>query len=165
MEYCHAQKAQDVPDTVELFMVLYTGSLQSFINRNDNCRREQDFLAKVLLHTLKGLKFIADKGIIHRDIKPGNIFYLERPDGKRQFVIADFGISKNLGEAKTLGCGTDVYMAPEMFKDAVQTSKVDVYSLGITMLILSDVNKCSELKLRPAETRWKKFAMASTTLE
>ena len=80
------------------------------------------------------------KGIIHRDIKPDNIFY--NKDGN--YKLGDFGISKSLpdianGYAGT-GIGTFAYMPPEQLKGKY-TKLVDIYSLGLVLYELSNGNR------------------------
>ncbi len=78
------------------------------------------------------LDFVHFHGIIHRDIKPGNIIY-NRPQGLVK--LTDFGISHYL-ESKDLvtNAGTLAYMAPEHFLEARDiTILTDIFALGCTM--------------------------------
>ncbi len=75
-------------------------------------------------------------GILHRDIKPGNI--LMGPDG--QWKVADFGIAKtaalpNTADDTTTGLvrGTPAYLAPERFYGAEATVQADLYALGAVL--------------------------------
>ena len=73
-----------------------------------------------------------DPPIIHRDIKPANILYQGSRGGK--FLLTDFGIAKVVDTSKTL-IGTPWYAAPEVIlRDAQQTPKVDIFSLGVTVV-------------------------------
>jgi serine/threonine protein kinase/ligand-binding sensor domain-containing protein len=81
-------------------------------------------------------------GIIHRDIKPDNIFLHETPEGEIVKVV-DFGIAKLVGgdtneDMETLTrtggiVGTPVYMAPERLNGHPCDGKSDVYSVGVTL--------------------------------
>lgn len=83
----------------------------------------------VMLQLTSGVSYIHDHGIIHRDIKPDNLFYL--PDGSVK--ISDFGISTMVGE-KTKGdgvSGTIYYTAPEIILGKSPLIASDIYSMGV----------------------------------
>jgi CheY-like chemotaxis protein len=80
-------------------------------------------------------------GVIHRDIKPDNIFLHQSAEGEVVKVV-DFGLAKVLGEggreaqAMTMAgkiLGTPAYTAPERFFDKPYDGRADVYSLGVVM--------------------------------
>lgn len=84
---------------------------------------------EVMLQLTSGVQYIHEHGLIHRDIKPDNLFYL--PDGSVK--IADFGISTPLGE-KQVGdavTGTVYYTAPEILMGQEAGIPSDIYSMGI----------------------------------
>lgn len=82
---------------------------------------------------LQALDCLAYNGIVHRDVKPENIFYLSQADGQYRFQLGDFGLCNRVVNATTCA-GSPMYMAPEMFRRGGQTSKLDVWSLFVTML-------------------------------
>jgi serine/threonine protein kinase len=79
-------------------------------------------------------------GIVHRDVKPANIF-LHLAGGEEVPKVLDFGIARIVGEAAadprvTLEgfiVGTPVYMAPERFRNQPVDGRADVYSAGVTL--------------------------------
>ncbi|EXF86240.1 hypothetical protein CFIO01_02299 [Colletotrichum fioriniae PJ7] len=121
---------------VEILMELSKGNLASLIRQGYCVPLEE--LATTLFHdTLQAIDFLATEKIIHRDIKPENILFLP-PGSQYTFQLGDFGLSNYQMSAKTM-TGTPLYMAPEVFADKTQTSKIDVWSLYITMLWTLDV--------------------------
>ncbi len=79
------------------------------------------------------------KGIIHRDIKPDNIFISSNGDYK----LGDFGVARQLEKTATFMSkkGTPNYMAPEVYKGEEYGATCDVYSLGLVIYRLLNENR------------------------
>src|SRR3984957_19411039 len=78
-----------------------------------------------------GLAAAHDHGVLHRDLKPGNIML----DGRGRVRITDFGLaalSENMG-GEEVSAGTPAYMAPEQLAGVEVTQRSDIYSLGLVL--------------------------------
>lgn len=90
---------------------------------------------EIMLQLSDGLSYIHQHGILHRDIKPDNLYLL--PDGTLK--IADFGIASPIGEkAKPQEAirGTIYYTAPEILLGQTALVSSDIYSMGIVFFEL-----------------------------
>lgn len=88
---------------------------------------------RILCQVLDGLRYAHARGMVHRDVKPGNILLTK--DGRA--VIADFGIARIVGaDSDTVPgalLGTMSYMAPEQGLEGKSDARSDLYSLGVVL--------------------------------
>jgi len=96
---------------------------------------------EILQSVSKALAYAHSRNIVHRDVKPSNIFLCEDGGAK----LADFGLARNLSRGNTLTganviVGTPEYMSPEQVRGERLTPKSDQYSLGVTGYVLISRN-------------------------
>jgi serine/threonine protein kinase len=124
----HAYWIKD--DRLTIVMELADGSLR------DRCKalsaEKKPFgaaeLVRYFRQAAEALDFLHTRGVQHRDIKPENILLVEG-----YAKVADFGLARDQGQASMImatGCGTPVYMAPEVWHGKV-SHNTDQYSLAL----------------------------------
>lgn len=129
-------------------MELCTGGALDSMYRAICKNFNEDQISSILYDTLVGLDYLHSKvGLIHRDIKAGNILLSEEGECK----LADFGVSAKLnkigGRARTF-IGTPYWMAPEVIATDPQRNnsrasydcKADIWSIGITAIEIAEKN-------------------------
>ena len=80
----------------------------------------------ILLQACRGLEYAHERGIIHRDVNPDNLFLLS---GNR-LKILDFGLACPSGTEDINLAGTAAYMSPEQIEGEAVSPRTDVYGLG-----------------------------------
>ena len=110
--------------------------LNDFITESDITVND---VIKLGIDICTALELCEERHIIHRDIKPGNIFI----SAEGNYKLGDFGIAREL-EKTTGGLskkGTYTYMAPEVYLGKPYNDSVDIYSLGLVMYQLLNRNR------------------------
>jgi serine/threonine-protein kinase len=92
-------------------------------------RLPRDKALEIARQLCAGLAAAHDKGVVHRDLKPGNIML----DGQGQLRITDFGLAGVASEVKDIRSGTPAYMAPEQRSGKEVTPRSDIYALGMVL--------------------------------
>jgi tetratricopeptide (TPR) repeat protein len=84
----------------------------------------------LLVQTLRALAYIGRRGIIHRDVKPGNVLVIEG-----QVKLLDFGLSvyQDTLRDREPAAGTVAYLAPEVIRGAAPSVRSDLFSFGVLM--------------------------------
>jgi eukaryotic-like serine/threonine-protein kinase len=114
-----------------VFEYLQGGSLEERLA--DRGRLADDQAAEVAEDLAAGLAHAHERGVVHRDLKPGNVLY----DAEGRAKIADFGIAL-LGGADTITeagtvLGTAAYISPEQAQGESATPASDIYSFGVVL--------------------------------
>ena len=116
MEYCHC------------------GSVGAYLRSGNRLKEEE--LREVVSCCLLGLSYLHNRNVMHRDIKPDNLFISESGVIK----LGDFGLAVQLEHScskRNTVCGTSWYMAPEVYEEEA-CLKSDVWSLGISIIEMAE---------------------------
>ena len=116
MEYCHC------------------GSVGTYLRSGNRLKEEE--LREVVSCCLLGLSYLHNRNVMHRDIKPDNLFISESGVIK----LGDFGLAVQLEHScsvRSTTCGTAWYMAPEVYEEEA-CLKSDVWSLGISIIEMAE---------------------------
>lgn len=106
------------------------GTLEDRIHRSGRLA-EQPAL-QIALQVAAGLQAAAARGLLHRDVKPGNILFADAHTAKiTDFSLAIFPAAKPGEEAETWG--TPHYIAPEKLRNEPEDHRSDIYSLGVSL--------------------------------
>jgi eukaryotic-like serine/threonine-protein kinase len=108
------------------------GTLEKFVDPNNLLAPQA--VAEIIFKCIRALAFAYAEGLIHRDIKPGNLLFKGGTDVK----ICDFGAAVQVASHKTMSMsiGSPLYMAPEMIRGAKASAQTDIYALGMVMYML-----------------------------
>lgn len=131
----------DVDDNWAYLVMEYItgGSVRDHLVRADQLKQRISlpWTLMMLEQAAQALDFAHQSGVIHRDVKPGNML-LRNP---QLLLLSDFGVAKMLqdrtaerGAAASQVVGTPQYMAPEQCRgDAMLDGRCDIYSLGVVL--------------------------------
>ncbi len=100
---------------------------------------EPEIAAEIGVQACAGLDYAHRRGIIHRDVKPGNLMIVGGPVGGGEMVVklTDFGIARAIEQTRITQVGsvvgTAAYLAPEQVRGEEATPATDVYALGVVL--------------------------------
>ena len=81
----------------------------------------------IVVQVARALAHAHAAGVVHRDLKPGNVFLTDRGDVK----VFDFGLAQFLGETGHRRAGSPAFMAPEQWRGGTTDPRTDVFALGV----------------------------------
>ena len=107
------------------------GSVRDLVNAQG--KLSLDKVSRISMQTLSAMAFAHRNSVVHRDIKPDNVFL----DDDGNAYLSDFGIAKTVGadasEASGQIVGTPAYLAPEQIRGEEATPQSDIYAFGIML--------------------------------
>ena len=133
----HVAEAADDTKTPYIVMAIADGG--TLEERN----RQRRLLSPDVAGSLRTIRDIAiavsalhNNGLLHRDLKPGNVLFQATREGSQRLVLGDFGLARAIDRsALTMVSGTPAYAAPEQAAGLTQlTPQADLYPLGVMFL-------------------------------
>jgi serine/threonine protein kinase len=100
---------------------------------------EPGIATEIGVQACAGLDYAHRRGIIHRDVKPGNLMVVGGPVGGGEMIVklTDFGIARAIEQTRITQVGsvvgTAAYLAPEQVRGEEATPATDVYALGVVL--------------------------------
>lgn len=119
------------------------GDIYSKIKNAKNKHFSESDILDWLVQLCLALSYIHDKKILHRDLKPQNIFI----QNENKIRIGDFGIAKIFNQTKEMAgsmIGTPLYMSPEQYNGKKYGFKSDIWSLGCCLFEMCNLNHAFE---------------------
>jgi serine/threonine protein kinase len=112
--------------------------LDQLIRENTRCGQTMTELdaANCGIQILKSLAEAHGRGLVHRDLKPGNVFLTDDGGGDMLLKVLDFGIARVQDSALTNAgriIGTPSYMCPEQWQGAKIDARADLYAVGCVL--------------------------------
>lgn len=135
------ERGQDAPMCFLLRMELLTPLDPKNLAALDPANREKAVL-QIMRDVLEGLCQTEDAGIIHRDVKCGNILLRHDPaTGQQRFVLSDFGLARPFHTRTDRSfftvCGSSDHIAPEIIRRGkLIAGRSDIYSAGVMLFHL-----------------------------
>jgi len=129
---CSIHEIDETPEG-QMFIVMPCYEGESLAAKIERGPLKLDEALEIAIQTASGLSKAHEKGMVHRDIKPGNIF----TTGEGFVKIVDFGLAKLATQTKLTKTGTTVgtvmYMSPEQARGAEIDHRSDIWSLGVVL--------------------------------
>ena len=144
--YCDDYKIIQQDDSLGWDIYIKMELLTPLVKALDRVSTDQEII-QFGMDLCNALEACQRRNVIHRDIKPQNIFVSD--DGA--FKLGDFGIARTVEKTTraTVGIGTYQFMAPEVKNDQPYGTTVDIYSLGLVLYWLLNGRRMPFLSLPP----------------
>ena len=119
-------------DYIIFELEFFEDSIYEYFRENGPLSRDLNFYKYVVRQLANALRILHQKGIMHRDIKPQNIF-IKTENGEKKVKLGDFGCSTFIKDNTSDPIGTFIYSSPEIIGEIEYNEKTDLWSLGITL--------------------------------
>ena len=119
----------ETSDNIIYEMESWDTNLSDYISKYGGFSENLKNFKKIFIGITNALKVLNEKGVMHRDIRPSNLFLTERETVKLGGFESAIYIEENTSES----VGSYLYAAPEIIKNLEYDEKCDLWSLGITL--------------------------------
>ena len=142
----------------DFFLVLNFVQASNMSEEYAKVRPSLELAGEYIIEVLEILEYLHGKGIIHKDVKPGNVLVGD------QLTLLDFGIVETVGSSKDkqFRMGTPGYQCPEIFEKKRITPACDIFSAAATLffLLTGDRPPHSDWKISSEGVKGKALAVA-----
>ena len=125
-------KKLDTTDYIIFELEYFEDSIYDYFLENGPLKRDLNFYKYIIHQLANALRILHQKGIMHRDIKPQNIFF-KTENGEKIIKLGDFSCSILIKDNTSDPIGTFLYSSPEIISEIEYNEKTDLWSLGITL--------------------------------
>ncbi|KAI4323633.1 hypothetical protein L6164_023224 [Bauhinia variegata] len=129
------------------------GSLEQHLSKHSQTPLSWENRIKIAIGAAKGLLYLHENGIIHRDMKPYNILITH----DHQPMLGDFDFARTQNQDSihsTEVVGAVAYLAPEYLEHGKLSAKTDVYAFGVVLLQLMTGLSSTDKRLRGSLVGW-----------
>ena len=125
-------KKLETTDYIIFELEYFEDSIYDYFLENGPLKRDLNFYKYIIHQLANALRILHQKGIMHRDIKPQNIFF-KTENGEKIIKLGDFSCSILIKDNTSDPIGTFLYSSPEIISEIEYNEKSDLWSLGITL--------------------------------
>ena len=126
-------KKLETTDYIIFELEYFEDSIYDYFLENGPLKRDLNFYKYIIHQLANALRILHQKGIMHRDIKPQNIFF-KTENGEKIIKLGDFSCSILIKDNTSDPIGTFLYSSPEIISGAEYNEKSDLWSLGTALI-------------------------------